>query len=133
MWRTDGSLDRTALRVRVDHLVKGFDESFFYERRRAVRGDAESAVLIVGTFRPLSERCEQLFATRLAFRVDVLQLGFAALRFPDAHVVHACFATAEPDGTSDLAFLRDQHRRLMAHWYRVLPLRFHEWRSGELQ
>lgn len=133
MWKADGSLDRAALRVRVDSLVKGFDESFFYERRRRTSG-GEPAVLIVGLPRSGGERCEQLLATSLALRVDVLHLGFAALRFPDARVIHCtrvAFEASCAAEASDLAFVHHEHRRLMAHWCRVLPLRIHEWRVPE--
>lgn len=132
MWKA-GSLDRAALRVRVDSLVKGFDESFFYEHRQLVRV-GEAPVLIVGLPHCGSERCERLLSTRFALRVDALQLGFAALRFPNARIVHCARASTSDTGApehADLAFIQREHGRLMAHWRRVLPLRMHEWRLPE--
>ncbi len=133
MWKADGSLDRATLRVRIDSLVKGFDESFFYERRqRAERADPP--VLIVGLALAATRRCEQVLATHLTLRVDVLQLGFVALRFPDARVLHCTRPLANDtpaSDASDASFLHREHQRLMAHWCRVLPLPIHELRFPE--
>ncbi len=70
---------------------------------------------------------------------NFFQLAFAAVLFPAARVVH-CRRSAADNALSiwmenfaadqryatdfdDLAFLRSEYERLMAHWHRVLPLR----------
>ena len=71
--------------------------------------------------------------------LNFFQLGFAALLFPNARVIH-CVRDARDNALSiwmenfnpdhhyatdfdDLAFFRGEYQRLMAHWRRVLPLK----------
>jgi hypothetical protein len=70
--------------------------------------------------------------------LNLFHLGFAALLFPNARIVHCCRAARDnalsiwienfkPDqgyatDFDDLAFFQTQCDRLMAHWKEVLPL-----------
>ncbi|MGH8282720.1 MAG: tetratricopeptide repeat-containing sulfotransferase family protein [Gammaproteobacteria bacterium] len=113
--------------------------------------------LDVGSTEALAQKFRSLWpaGARIAGRVvdknplNFLNLGFIALVFPDARIVHCvrdpmdtCLSVyfqhfAHPRNSyaydlEDIAFFYRQYAALMAHWRQVLPLSLHEVRYEEL-